>query len=121
MLIKTDKWRVDRALVFDVWSYRLSSSRVAPNAGSTGRSDATSDEVALDFAEIMLRRFGLICTMQDSSLKNASKDYYGGIYDSYDVFIGIAPLTKVSDADQWYVCHYITAGMHTKQAPKLLK
>lgn len=82
-------------------------------------ADATNDKVALDFADIMLRRFNANAQLQDSSIKNGSKDYLGGLYDTYDISIGIAPLSKTNSQKDWYVFDAISKGV--QREPKLQK
>ena len=84
-------------------------------------NDSTDPNVALDFADTMIRRFSSIAQMQDGNIASPSKDYYGGIYDNYGIMIGIAPSSKTDIASEWFVNTYITKGLHTKQAPELQK
>lgn len=86
---------------------------------SAAVTDSTSNETALDFADTMIRQFNLYAQMQDNSIESASKDYYGGIYDEYSVYVGVAPLSQIDNQKQWYVNSVVTKGMHTRQAPKL--
>lgn len=84
-------------------------------------SDSTSPEVALDFADTMIRRFNSIAQMQDSKIKSAGNEYYGGIYDDYNLLIGVAPVSKMSDTKHWFVYDAISKGMHARQSPDLQK
>ena len=77
-------------------------------------SDSTSADVALDYADTMVRQFNLFAQMQDSSIKSSSKDYYGGVYDSYSALVGVAPLSKVKNSDEWYVYDAIAKGGKNK-------
>ncbi len=54
-------------------------------------ADATSSDVALDFADTIIRRFNANAQVQDGSIKGEDKDYLGGIYDVYDISMGVAP------------------------------
>lgn len=47
--------------------------------------------MALDFADTIIRRFNDNAQVQDGSIKGGDKDYLGGIYDVYDISIGVAP------------------------------
>lgn len=81
--------------------------------------DSTSNDIALDFADTLLRRFNSNAQLQDNSIKGGSKDYLGGIYDEYSISIGIAPLSKTDDTKSWYVYDMISKGV--QRAPKLQK
>lgn len=82
-------------------------------------ADATNDEVALDFSDTMLRRFNANAQLQDSSIKGGEKDYLGGLYDIYDISIGIAPLSKTKNQKDWYIYDVISKGV--QREPKLQK
>ena len=81
--------------------------------------DSTSDEVALDFADTLLRRFNSVAQMYDNSIKSGSKDYLGGVYDEYSLSIGVAPLSKTNETKSWYIHDAISKGV--QRAPKLQK
>lgn len=83
--------------------------------------DSTDPEVALDYADSLVRQYNLMANMQDSNIQLASKDYYGGLYDQYDVLIGVAPMSKTDNQDEWFVFHAIIAGAHDKNKIKLQK
>lgn len=74
-------------------------------------NDDTDPNIALDFGDTALRWLNNYAKFQDSSLKSGAKNYYGGIYDKYDVIIGIAPLSKISDSSQWFVFDGIAKGI----------
>lgn len=76
--------------------------------------DATDPSVALDYADTIVRQYNLMANMQDSNIVLGSKDYYGGLYDKYDILVGIAPQSKVDDSDQWFVYDASIAGAHKK-------
>lgn len=82
-------------------------------------ADATNDKVALDFADTMLRRFNANAQLQDSSIKGGEKNYLGGLYDTYDISIGIAPLSKTKNQKDWYISDAISKGV--QREPKLQK
>ncbi|MCB2308821.1 hypothetical protein LGL08_20575 [Clostridium estertheticum] len=82
-------------------------------------ADSANNDVALDFSDTILRRFNANAQMQDSSIKGGSKDYLGGIYDVYDITIGIAPLSKTKDQNKWYV--YDAIAKSVQREPKLKK
>lgn len=76
--------------------------------------DATDPAVALDFADTLVRRFNLSACTQDSTIKTGEKDYYGGIYDTYSIMIGIAPYSKTDDYKEWFIYDAVAVGAHTK-------
>lgn len=76
--------------------------------------DSTSNDIALEYADTLIRQFNLYASFQDSTLTIGSKDYYGKLYDFYNVQIAVAPLSKVDDPDNWIINQYISAGTHTK-------
>lgn len=82
-------------------------------------SDDTDPDIALDFGDTALRWLNNYAKFQDSSLKSGAKNYYGGIYDKYDVIIGIAPLSKISDSSQWFVFDGIAKGIQETVPLKL--
>lgn len=76
--------------------------------------DSTDPEVALDYADTIVRQYNLMANMQDNNIKLGSKDYYGGLYDEYDILVGIAPQSKTDDTEQWFVFDASIAGAHQK-------
>lgn len=72
--------------------------------------DATDPNVALDFADTLVRQLNLYAQMQDSSIDSASKDFYGGLYKRYSALVGIAPASKQDDPDSWFVYDGIVGG-----------
>ena len=76
--------------------------------------DVTDPAAALDFADTLMWRFNLSTHTQDSTIKTAEKDYYGGIYDTYNIMIGISSYSKTDDYKEWFVYDSIAVGIHTK-------
>lgn len=76
--------------------------------------DSTDPSIALEFADTFIRRLNATAMLQNSYIKSASKDYYGGLYDIYSVLIGIAPISQTSDDSQWFVYDAVAKGAHTK-------
>lgn len=72
--------------------------------------DATDPNVALDFADTLVRQLNLYAQMQDSSIELASKDFYGGLYERYSALVGVAPASKTDDKDSWFVHDAIVGG-----------
>ncbi len=67
----------------------------------------------------MLRRFNANAQLQDSSIKGGEKNYLGGLYDTYDISIGVAPLSKTKNQKDWYISDAISKGV--QREPKLQK
>lgn len=82
-------------------------------------SDSTNDKTALSFADTIIRRFSANAQMQDNSIKSGDKNYLGGIYDSYDILIGVAPYSQSKNTKGWYI--YDCIGKTVQREPKLQK
>lgn len=82
-------------------------------------SDLMKKSDALDCADTLVRQLNLYASIADSTIKAASKDYYGGLYDVYDLAIAIAPLSQVNNPANWYIYDFVSSGMHTKQPIEL--
>lgn len=74
--------------------------------------DSTEPSVALDYADTIIRQYNLIANMQDNSISLGGKDYYGGLYDQYNIMIGIAPLSKTENHEDWFIFDTVIAGTH---------
>lgn len=105
--------------VKDIYSEVNEADRQITLTAAVG--DATANDVVIDLADTMIRRFNAIAQMQDGNIASPSKDYYGGLYDEYIVVVGIAPLSQTQNSDKWFIQQAIMPGLHTKQAPKLQK
>ncbi|KXZ40050.1 hypothetical protein SAMN05661008_01490 [Alkalithermobacter thermoalcaliphilus JW-YL-7 = DSM 7308] len=76
-------------------------------------SDSTNEKTAKEFADTLIRRFGWWVNFYNDVLeKGPNKDYYGELYDYYDINIGISSLSKVNDIKSWYVNKFILKGSH---------
>lgn len=73
-------------------------------------SDDISRETLLSLADSMIRSYGSNASM-GTDLTPPSKDYYGEIFDAYDIFIVIVPASDPKHKD--YVYEAIPAGAHT--------
>lgn len=82
-------------------------------------ADSTDKEVTLKFADSLIRRFNANAQLQDSSIKSSGKDYLGGLYDLYSISIGVAPLSKINNSNEWYIHDVIGEKVH--RDPKLQK
>ncbi|WP_338631529.1 hypothetical protein [Clostridium baratii] len=74
--------------------------------------DSTSEKTALEFADIFIRRFNLLAKTQDNNIKSGRENYLGGLYDEYNIVIGVSRVSDMKRADQWYVSDYIAKGSH---------
>lgn len=76
-------------------------------------------ELSLQLADAAIRRYGSLTAMAVEGLKDPGKDYYGGIFDAYDVLIIVYPQgTRGNDP---FVQDAIIKGMHTKRGLRLTK
>ena len=82
--------------------------------------DLTDEQTALDYADSFVRLFSLYANVADDTIKPAGTDYYGSLYDVYDLEIAVAPLSQSDNQDNWYIHDFVSAGMHTKQPIELL-
>lgn len=83
--------------------------------------DATDPQLALDYADTMIRQFNLFASTQDDSISLGNKDFYGGLYNEYQIMLGIAPLSKIENQSEWFVFDVIGAKAHTSHEIKLEK
>ncbi len=81
--------------------------------------DLTNNQTALDYADSFIRLFSLYANIADDTIKPAVADYYGSLYDVYDLEIAVAPLSQSDNRDDWYIHDFVSAGMHTKQPIEL--
>lgn len=84
--------------------------------------DATKPSLAPKLAETVLRRYNSNAQMQDSSIASGSKTSRGGLYDTYQVNIAVAPNSKVDgDKSEWFVNDTIGSGVQMQHEVKLQK
>jgi len=74
--------------------------------------DATAPEMALDFADTLVRQLNLYASMQDSNVAPSSMDFYGGIYEQYNALVGVSAQSTVNSQKDWFVFDSIVGG-HT--------
>lgn len=72
--------------------------------------DSVDPKIALDFADTMIRRFNTEVKFIDNSIKSATKEYFGGLYDEYSLTIGVAPLSKSTEIKEWFVYDSFSKG-----------
>ena len=84
--------------------------------------DATKPSLAPKLAETVLRRYNSNAQLQDSSVAGGSKTSRGGLYDTYQVNIAVAPNSKVDgDKSEWFVNDTIGSGVQMQHEIKLQK
>lgn len=72
--------------------------------------DSIDPQKALDYADTMVRQFNMNAADQDASIKSASKNFYGGVYEEYSAMVGVAPYSQINNADKWFVYDSIAKG-----------
>ena len=72
-------------------------------------------------ADKAIRRFGQLTHEQNPALAEETDDYYGEIFDTYAVAVGIATPSQLAGGNpsDWYINDNVLPTLHTKQAPKL--
>lgn len=77
--------------------------------------DDTEEDLALEFANEAIKIFSSKVEEQNSDLEPASEDYFGEVFDHYNIGIGVAAKSKTSEIEDWYVDEpHIEKGSHTK-------
>lgn len=82
---------------------------------------STADDVVLDYVDTMLRRLGTLAHQQNDSFTMPDKNSYGGLFDSYSVMIGVAPLGSESNQDEWYIFDSIGRLVQTNHELKITR
>lgn len=77
---------------------------------SAAVNDAANKEYATELADTMIRRFGHLCSMYGNNISPPSSDYYGGIFYKYNIIVGVAPLSKIDNQNEWLVYQAIAKG-----------
>ena len=77
---------------------------------SAAVNDAANKEYATELADTMIRRFGHLCSMYGDNISPPSSDYYGGIFYKYNIIVGVAPLSKIDNQNEWLVYQAIAKG-----------
>ena len=72
--------------------------------------DSTDPEMALDFADTVVRQLNLYANMQDSNIELGNKDFYGSLYTEYTALVGVAPASKINNQDEWLIYDAIVGG-----------
>ena len=74
-------------------------------------NNAINQNAAAEAADTAVRRLNANAQMQDSSIKSGSKDYWGGIWDTYKLQIGVARKTDVENSDKWLINDLVQPGV----------
>jgi flagellar biosynthesis GTPase FlhF len=82
-------------------------------------NSSTNKRTALDFADTMIRRFSSNVVAHDGDYSMPSKNYYGSLFDTYKITIGVAPSSATDNPGRWYYSKVIYPGNHTQQGPHI--
>lgn len=74
----------------------------------------TDDDTVLEYADTLVRRLGALANQQNSEFTSPGFESFGGLYDYYNVMIGIAPQGSEGDLNNWYIYDAIAKGVQTK-------
>lgn len=81
----------------------------------------TKAQTALLFADAMVAYFNTMCMMQDSSIAPSEGDYFGGIYDVYDIYISVMSEDNIDDTDTYFVYSELKHGERNRKQLQLQK
>lgn len=84
-------------------------------------NNAINQEAAAEAADTAVRRLSGNAQMQDSSIKGGGKDYWGGIWDTYELKIGVAKVMDTEKRDKWLIDDVVQPGVQGKHKFKGLK
>ena len=84
-------------------------------------NNAINQEAAAEAADTVVRRLNSNAQMQDSSIKGPSKDYWGGIWDTYELKIGVAKVMDAENRGNWLIDDVVQPGVQGKHKFKGLK
>lgn len=74
-------------------------------------SDDLPDSELQRYAENLIKGFNDVVAVQDFSIEPSSDDSYGGLWKTYGLSFGIAPVSTQDDEETWYVSGNYSAGM----------
>lgn len=77
-------------------------------------NNAINQEAAAEAADTVVRRLNSNAQMQDSSIKGGSKDYWGGIWDTYELKIGVAKTIDAEKRNNWLIDDVVQPGVQGK-------
>ena len=72
----------------------------------------TTDEEGLEYTTQMVKLFNDLAMQDDSSITPSSDDYYGSLFDEYNINLTVASEETAMYESQWLVCQNIQAGTH---------
>lgn len=74
--------------------------------------NGTSDEDGLECTTQLVKTFNDMATQIDDTFEKSSENYYGGIFDTYNLNLTVATPDTAMYESQWLVCQNIQAGTH---------
>lgn len=74
--------------------------------------DSTDKEVAVEFADTFVRKFSSNIAIKNSNLESPGHEYLGEVFDHYSIRIGVTPLSKTDNQNEWFVDDAIARGVH---------
>ena len=66
-------------------------------------NNAIKQEAAAEAADTAVRRLSANAQMQDSTIKSGGKDYWGGIWDVYELRIAVARTMDIEKRSKWLI------------------
>ncbi len=82
---------------------------------------ATNDETVLEYADTIVRRLGALASQHNAEYSLPGSESFGGVYDYYNLMIGIAPAGSEGNQDEWYIFDAIAKGVQTKHEFKITR
>ena len=74
--------------------------------------DSTDKSVAVTIADFAIRSFGFHAS-ELCGYSRPTKDYYGSVFDEYEIYIVVAPFSDYKDIESSLVEQYISPCRHT--------
>lgn len=75
---------------------------------------STSNDTALELADTMIRRFSALAQMNNGELKGPGHEYYGEVFDVYNISMIVGAPDSVDNKDSVYINQYIVTGRFKK-------
>lgn len=76
-------------------------------------AEETTSKQAVTYATDLIKSFNDIASKKDDSVSPSSDDYYGSVFDEYEIVMTIATEKSILNEKDWLVCQTIKAGEHT--------
>lgn len=71
-----------------------------------------TEEDGVEYAEAIIRAFNDACREQDFSIKESGEEFYGGMYETYDVNVQVFREQDILSPEAYLVSMTIPAGSH---------